>query len=81
MSVVVILGGTVKADQVAAFKAYCAEAIPKAKAQAGCEWVKVLVDTENPAMVAIFQNWTDEAAQQKYSSFRNVGLAPKFQIW
>merc|ERR1712127_134716 len=67
MSVVVILGGTIKADQVAAFKAYCAEAIPKAKAQAGCEWVKVLVDTENPAMVAIFQSWNDEAAQQKYA--------------
>merc|ERR1711878_98556 len=67
MSVVVILGGTIKADKVADFKAYCADAIPKAKAQAGCEWVKVLVDTENPASVAIFQNWTDEAAQQKYA--------------
>merc|ERR1712035_25602 len=67
MSVVVILGGTIKADKVADFKAYCAEAIPKAKAQAGCEWVKVLVDTENPASVAIFQNWTDEAAQQAYA--------------
>merc|ERR1712173_186197 len=65
MSVVVILGGTIKADKVADFKAYCADAIPKAKA--GCEWVKVLVDTENPASVAIFQNWTDEAAQQKYA--------------
>merc|ERR1712156_1314474 len=63
MSVVVILGGTIKADKVADFKAYCADAIPKAKAQAGCEWVKVLVDTENPASVAIFQNWTDEAAK------------------
>merc|ERR1711893_448035 len=67
MSVVVVLGGTIKADKVADFKAYCAEAIPKAKAQAGCELVKVLVDTENPASVAIFQNWTDEAAQQKYA--------------
>merc|ERR1711881_567345 len=67
MSVVVILGGTIKADKVAEFKAYCAEAIPKAKAQAGCEWVKVLVDTENPASVAIFQNWTDQAAQQAYA--------------
>merc|ERR1712053_16085 len=67
MSVVVILGGTIKADKVADFKAYCADAIPKAKAQAGCEWVKVLVDTENPASVAIFQSWKDPAAQQAYA--------------
>merc|ERR1711963_387018 len=67
MSVVVVLGGTIKAEKVADFKAYCAEAIPKTKAQAGCEWVKVLVDSENPASVAIFQNWKDEAAQQAYA--------------
>merc|ERR1712035_70484 len=66
-NVIVALGGTVKADKSADFKAYAKEAIAKTKSQAGCEWVKVMVDKENPHAIAIFQSWSDEAAQQAYT--------------
>merc|ERR1711976_81432 len=66
-NVIVALGGTVKADKSADFKAYAKEAIAKTKSQAGCEWVKVMVDKENPLAIAIFQSWSDEAAQQAYA--------------
>merc|ERR1739848_323528 len=66
-NVVVCLGGTVKADKSADFKAFAKEQIAKAKGQAACEWVKVMEDKENPHAIAIFQSWTDEAAQQSYA--------------
>merc|ERR1711879_192228 len=66
-NVIVALGGTVKADKSADFKAFAKEQIAKAKGQAACEWVKVMVDKENPHAIAIFQSWTDEAAQQSYA--------------
>merc|ERR1711874_78381 len=66
-NVIVALGGTVKADKSADFKAFAKDAIAKTKEQAGCEWVKVMVDKENPHAIAIFQSWTDEGAQQKYA--------------
>merc|ERR1712110_753 len=64
-NVIVCLGGTVKADKSADFKAFAKDAITKS--QAACEWVKVMVDKENPHAIAIFQSWTDEAAQQSYA--------------
>merc|ERR1711997_126009 len=67
-NVIVALGGTVKADKSADFKAYAKDAIAKAKSQAGCEWVKVMVDKENPHAIAIFQSWANEAAQQSYAA-------------
>merc|ERR1712035_292266 len=66
-NVIVALGGTVKADKSADFKAYAKEAIAKTKSQAGCEWVKVMVDKENSHAIAIFQSWSDAAAQQSYA--------------
>merc|ERR1711978_107824 len=67
-NVVVALGGTVKADKSDEFKAYAKQAIAKTREQAGCEWVKVMVDKENPNAIAIFQSWSDEAAQQSYAA-------------
>merc|ERR1712045_336356 len=66
-NVVVALGGTVKADKSDEFKAYAKQAIAKTREQAGCEWVKVMVDKENPHAIAIFQSWSDAAAQQSYA--------------
>merc|ERR1712071_260753 len=60
-------GGTVKAEKSDEFKAYAKEAIANTRSQAGCEWVKVMVDKENPHSIAIFQSWTDEAAQLAYA--------------
>merc|ERR1711990_981424 len=72
-NVIVALGGTVKADKSADFKAYAKDAIAKTKSQAGCEWVKVMVDKENPHAIAIFQSWSDEAAQQSYAEGVKAG--------
>merc|ERR1712062_140745 len=66
-NVIVALGGTVKADKSDEFKAFAKTAIAKAREAAGCEWVKVMVDKENPHAIAIFQSWNDPAAQQAYA--------------
>ena len=66
-SVVVALGGTVKSDKSDEFKAFAKEQVAKTREVTGCEWVKVMVDKENPHAIAIFQSWSDEAAQQAYA--------------
>merc|ERR1712066_989958 len=73
-NIVVCLGGTVKADKSADFKAYAKDAVAKTKEQAACEWVKVMVDKENPHAIAIFQSWSDEAAQKAYAESMKASL-------
>merc|ERR1711972_66280 len=71
-NVVVALGGTVKAGKSDEFKAYAKQAIAKTREQAGCEWVKIMVDKENPHAIAIFQSWSDAAAAKAEGKLAEV---------
>merc|ERR1712173_458866 len=56
MSVLFVLEGTVKADQVQAFKEFAKNSAADTKSAPGCEWVKAAFDKEN-RYVLIVQNW------------------------
>merc|ERR1712127_364243 len=67
MATIVVLGGTIKAGQEAAFVAYCKDAVAACKAAEGCEWAKGCVDTEDKSKFAIFQKWTSDAARAAFA--------------
>merc|ERR1711884_442245 len=61
MAVLFVLEGTVKADQVQAFKDFALKSAASTKSQAGCEWVKAAYDKDS-RYVLIVQNWSSADA-------------------
>merc|ERR1712150_66909 len=59
MAVLFVLEGTVKADQVGAFKDFAKNSAVATKAEKGCEWVKAAYDKDS-RYVLIVQNWVSE---------------------
>ena len=70
MSVLVLVEGPVKSEDIANMKAYMAEILPATRAYEGCQGADAWFNADDPGNMVIVEYWGARAQHEKYVGWR-----------
>jgi quinol monooxygenase YgiN len=70
MSVLVLVEGPVKSEDISYMKSYMAEILPDTRAYDGCQGVDVYFNTEDASNMVLVEYWDSRAYHEKYLAWR-----------
>jgi quinol monooxygenase YgiN len=78
MSVVVLLEGQVKPDNIADMKSYLAQILPDTRSYDGCKGIDAHFNMDDPGNMVLVERWESRGHYEKYHQWRKeTGVADK----
>jgi quinol monooxygenase YgiN len=78
MSVLVLLEGSVKPEDISSMKSYMAEIVPDTRIYDGCQGVDVYFNTDDAGNMVLVEHWESRAHHERYLAWRTeTGVVDK----